>query len=42
VQTSVDQLAKGDRDIAVSMIESFGEEGGDRVGGLVDDAGVAL
>ena len=42
VQASVDQLAKANRDIAVSTIEGFGEERGDRVGGLVDDAGVAL
>lgn len=39
---NVDQRAERNRDIVALTIEGFGEGGGDRVGGLVDDASVAL
>jgi hypothetical protein len=42
VQTNVDQPTERDRDIAALTIKGFGKDGGDRVGGLVDDARVAL
>ena len=42
VETSVDQLTEAGRDITISMGEGVGEERGDRVGGIIDDARVAL
>jgi hypothetical protein len=42
VKTNVDQPTERDREIVALTIEGFGKGGGDRVGGLVDDASVAL
>ena len=42
MQTSVDQSTEAGRDIAVSIREGIGENGGDRVGSVIDDARVAL
>ena len=42
MEAGVDEPTEASRDVAVSMVEGVGEDGGDRVGGVVDDAGVAL
>jgi hypothetical protein len=42
MEAGVDQLTEAGRDITISMVEGVGEDGGDRVGGGVDDARVAL
>jgi len=42
VEADVDQLAEAGRDIAISMGEGVGEDGGDQVDGVIDDARVAL
>jgi hypothetical protein len=42
MQASVDRPAEAGGDVAISMGEGIGEDGGDRVGGIVDDARVAL
>jgi len=42
MQAGVDQPTEAGRDIVISMVEGVGEDGGDRVGGVIDDACVAL
>jgi hypothetical protein len=42
MEAGVDQSTEAGRDIAISMVEGVGEDGGDRVGGVIDDARVAL
>jgi hypothetical protein len=42
MQARVDQSAEAGGDVAISMGEGIGEDGGDRVGRGVDDARVVL